>query len=119
MARAGEAPRTALEVTAPMTKQAGLDSDRSAQRAADSDVSLGERAAIAARAELRGERTGILGAIGEAPLGPLTRLRRVPESWRRAANCRIAGTRTPRRRCATSAKSSTNTPPRSRLFSRR
>jgi hypothetical protein len=64
-----------------MTKQAGVVSDCSAQRASDSVGSLGERAAIAARAELRGERTGILGAIGEAPLGPLARPRRVPESW--------------------------------------
>jgi hypothetical protein len=64
-----------------MTKQGGVDSDRSAHRAADSNISLGERAAIAARAELRGERTGILGAIGAAPSGSLARPRRVPESW--------------------------------------
>jgi hypothetical protein len=43
---------------------------------------LAERAATAARAELRGERTGILGAIGRPPLSlPLTRARRVPECW--------------------------------------
>jgi len=42
---------------------------------------LTERAAIAARAELRGDRTGILGAIGPARLPSLTRARRVPESW--------------------------------------
>jgi hypothetical protein len=43
---------------------------------------LGERAAAAARAELRGDRTGILGAIGKAaPLLPLTRARRIPERW--------------------------------------
>ncbi len=64
-----------------MTKQARVDLGRVPPRSADSDVPLGERAAIAARAELRGERIGILGAIGEAPLGPLTRPRRVPESW--------------------------------------
>ncbi len=39
------------------------------------------RAVIAARAELRGERTGILGAIGQAPLPPLARPRRVPSAW--------------------------------------
>ena len=42
---------------------------------------LTERAAIAARAELRGDRTGILGAIGHARLPSLMRARRVPESW--------------------------------------
>ena len=42
---------------------------------------LTERAAIAAKAELRGERTGILGATGRMPPSPLTRARRVPERW--------------------------------------
>ncbi len=44
---------------------------------------LAERAANAARSELRGERTGILGAIGsrESSLLPLSRTRRVPERW--------------------------------------
>jgi Domain of unknown function (DUF6362) len=46
------------------------------------DTPLTERAAIAARAELRGERTGILGVIGQAaPAGLLARARRVPEGW--------------------------------------
>jgi hypothetical protein len=48
---------------------------------ADAGPSLVERAAQAARAELRGDRTGILGATGEAALPPLTRARRVPEHW--------------------------------------
>jgi len=43
--------------------------------------SLVERAARAARAELRGERTGILGATGQTALPPLARARRVPEHW--------------------------------------
>ena len=43
--------------------------------------SLVERAARAARAELRGERTGILGATGQTALPPLARSRRVPEHW--------------------------------------
>jgi hypothetical protein len=43
--------------------------------------SLKERAAIAARAELRGERTGILGATALEPLEPLARAHRVPECW--------------------------------------
>jgi len=64
-----------------MTKQTRVDSGRPPRHHADSEISLGERAAIAARAELRGERTGILGAIGETPLGPLVRARRVPDSW--------------------------------------
>jgi hypothetical protein len=43
---------------------------------------LGQRAAIAARAELRGERTGILGATGRAPGVPSYPRRRVaPERW--------------------------------------
>jgi hypothetical protein len=50
---------------------------------ADADArALAERAAAAARAELRGERAGILGAIGrsERPR-PLLRERRVPQRW--------------------------------------
>ena len=46
-----------------------------------SDPTLPERAAVAARAELRGERGGILGALGPAVLAPLTRARTVPERW--------------------------------------
>jgi hypothetical protein len=42
---------------------------------------LTERAAIAARAELRGERAGILGAIGHAKSAALARPRRVPDQW--------------------------------------
>ena len=43
--------------------------------------SLVQRAATAARAELRGERRGILGAIGTAAPLPLQRMRRIPERW--------------------------------------
>ena len=53
-------------------------------RAADNAAAeppLPERAAIAAAAELRGERTGILGASGAVPLPALARPRRVPERW--------------------------------------
>lgn len=47
-----------------------------------SDQPLTERAATAARAELRGDRAGILGAIGHpAPQPLLARARRVPERW--------------------------------------
>jgi hypothetical protein len=43
---------------------------------------LAQRAAVAARAELRGERTGILGATGRAPGAPAHLRRRVvPERW--------------------------------------
>jgi len=42
---------------------------------------LGERAAKAARAELRGERTGILGALGQSALLVSARARRIPERW--------------------------------------
>ena len=64
-----------------MAKQASVDSGRVPQQAADRDDLLSERAAAAARAELRGERTGILGALGETPLRPLGRVRRLPENW--------------------------------------
>src|ERR1700747_128438 len=51
----------------------------------DETLSLTERAARAARAELRGERGGILGVSGEAgPApgpGPLSRNRTVPDRW--------------------------------------
>jgi hypothetical protein len=49
---------------------------------ADTDQALAERAAKAARAELRGDRTGILGVLGASasPL-PLVRTRRVPKRW--------------------------------------
>jgi hypothetical protein len=42
---------------------------------------LRERAEIAARAELAGERAGILGARERAPLPALLRPRRVPDCW--------------------------------------
>jgi hypothetical protein len=40
-----------------------------------------ERAARAARSELRGERTGILGSLGESATAGLSRTRPVPERW--------------------------------------
>jgi hypothetical protein len=50
--------------------------------AAEAPPTLSERAAQAARSELRGERSGILGAVGQgAPPGSLSRMRRVPERW--------------------------------------
>jgi hypothetical protein len=49
---------------------------------ANSDsATLTERAAGAARAELRGERDSILGAIGIAAAAPLSRARDVPDRW--------------------------------------
>jgi len=50
-------------------------------RRADAEASLDERAVAAARAELRGERTGILGATGRLSLPRLNPPRRVPERW--------------------------------------
>jgi hypothetical protein len=44
-------------------------------------LNLSSRAAAAARAELRGDRTGILGAIGAAAPIPLGRTRTVPDRW--------------------------------------
>ncbi len=43
---------------------------------------LADRAAVAARAELRGERSGILGVVGGGDfLRPLGRSRRPPQRW--------------------------------------
>jgi hypothetical protein len=47
----------------------------------DEDASLRDRAEAAVQAELRGERSGILGAIDAAPLAPPRRARSVPERW--------------------------------------
>ena len=47
----------------------------------DSDRPLAERAAAAARAEIRGDRAGILGAIGQSAPWLLVRQRRAPERW--------------------------------------
>ena len=58
--------------------------DASLRTAADrveADAALDERAVTAARAELRGERTGILGATGRLSLPRLDPPRRVPERW--------------------------------------
>ncbi len=48
---------------------------------ADASATLKDRAVEAARAELRGERTGILGATGRLSLPRLEPPRRVPERW--------------------------------------
>jgi hypothetical protein len=47
----------------------------------DDQAPLHERAAAAASAELRGERTKILGATGQTSLQSLIRARRVPDCW--------------------------------------
>ena len=61
---------------APSTRARSRASARS-----DAEPTLGERAAAAARAELRGDRQGILGAVGPVRLSSLIRARRAPESW--------------------------------------
>ncbi len=55
--------------------------DSTGQPNGGADPSLAARAAQAARAELRGERSGILGAIGQAEPAPLMRNRTVPDRW--------------------------------------
>ena len=47
----------------------------------DKDRPLAERASAAARAEIRGERAGILGAIGRSAPWLLARPQRAPERW--------------------------------------
>jgi hypothetical protein len=59
------------------------------------DAPLSERAATAARAELRGERTGILGATGETTLRSLVRAHRVPSRWSAAARLLLPETPAP------------------------
>jgi len=44
-------------------------------------TTLIERAELAACAELRGERSAILGATGETAAAPLSRMRSVPDRW--------------------------------------
>jgi hypothetical protein len=63
------------------TKPAGGGRNRDAPDGANTTAPLAERAAAAADAELRGERAGILGAIGRSTLSPLIRPRRVPDRW--------------------------------------
>ena len=63
-----------------------MSEDRTTPAIADTPVDegppLAARAAVAARAELRGERTGILGATGRTALVPLAlRRRTVPACW--------------------------------------
>jgi hypothetical protein len=60
--------------------------DRSPAAAHDGEAEtaereLRERAAVAARAELRGDRSGILGALGPAAMALPARPRSVPECW--------------------------------------
>jgi hypothetical protein len=57
------------------------DSDRRTAVSSATHTLLSERAASAARAELRGERAGILGATGQTTLPALMRARRVPDHW--------------------------------------
>ncbi len=47
----------------------------------DAALNFSSRAAAAAHAELRGDRSGILGALGESAPIPLGRMRTVPERW--------------------------------------
>lgn len=49
--------------------------------AEEAEPTLIERAARAARSELLGERTGILGALGESATAGLRRTRPAPERW--------------------------------------
>lgn len=57
------------------------DSPRTIAARRDPEAALDARAIAAARAELRGERTGILGATGRLSLPRLAPPRRVPEDW--------------------------------------
>jgi hypothetical protein len=57
------------------------DSQARGAPSADAAATLDDRAVAAARAELRGERTAILGATGRLSLPRLEPPRRVPERW--------------------------------------
>jgi hypothetical protein len=69
-----------MAMRTPMRENIAHDSHRRDERPAAA-LSLAERAKTAARAELRGERGGILGAVGQAAPLPLARARRVPVRW--------------------------------------
>jgi hypothetical protein len=59
-----------------------MTSHRSPQsRSGPDEPTLAERADEAVRAELRGDRLGILGALGETGPAPLSRNRSVPDRW--------------------------------------
>ena len=59
-----------------------MTSHRSPQSRSDPDEpTLVERAEAAVRAELRGDRLGILGVLGETAPAPLSRNRTVPDRW--------------------------------------
>ena len=64
-----------------MADRTPRDSDDPAVEDARAAPSLQERAAKSARAELRGERSAILGALGQTPLPAIMRLRRAPDRW--------------------------------------
>jgi len=66
-----------MRATGASDKQTSCGESLAAAEAAD----LVERAAAAARAELRGERDGILGALGPTALAPLARRRAIPDRW--------------------------------------
>ena len=64
-----------------MTNQTSFDPQNGLDVRGDAACSLDDRAAKAARAELCGERAGILGALDQKPLPLLIRARRLPERW--------------------------------------
>jgi hypothetical protein len=64
-----------------MSEPTGNDPSRPAAAAAEAHEPLEQRAAVAARAELRGDRAGILGAIAPMRLPSRGRERRAPDRW--------------------------------------
>jgi hypothetical protein len=64
-----------------MRSSAKPDRDSNQVSRPDAALNLSSRAAAAAHAELRGDRSGILGALGESAPIPLGRMRTVPERW--------------------------------------
>jgi hypothetical protein len=70
-----------METTALTAQQGQYPLSQLSANSVDPEQPLTERAAVAARAELRGERKGILGAQGHAAPLPFVRARRVPARW--------------------------------------
>jgi hypothetical protein len=70
-----------MDMRISMADQSPHDSQGRHADRSDAGSSLHDRAAKAARAELRGERAGILGALGLPPLPALMRPRHMPERW--------------------------------------
>lgn len=66
---------------AQLTSNCSRDDTSGGSQSRAGKISLADRAVAAARAELIGDRRGILGVVGQGGAPALVRARRVPERW--------------------------------------